>query len=75
MSVSILVSTNTHKISQYAYLVFVYFNNEKPPLKFRFREMTRLVDLKSIVERFYPYNQRVMQLYYRSPSIDNKGKI
>lgn len=49
MSVIIPVSTNTHKtykMSQYAYLAFVYFNDEKPPLQFRFIEITRLVDLK-----------------------------
>lgn len=51
MDAIILVSTNTHntqKISQYAYLAFVYFNDEKPPLRFRFSKITRLVDLKSI---------------------------
>lgn len=30
MEVIILVSTNTHIMSQYVYLAFVYFNDEKP---------------------------------------------
>lgn len=75
MDVPRLVSTNTHIISQYAYLAFAYFNGENHPLKFRFLEITHIVDLKFILENIYPDNRRVVKIYYRPPSIDNKEKI
>lgn len=72
---SLYLLAHTHTMSQYAYLIFVYFNDEKPPLKFRFSEITRFVDLKSILENIYLDNQRFVNVYYRLISIDNEGKI
>lgn len=71
MGVTKLVSTNTQRsytISQYAYLVFVYFNGKKPHLQFKFSEIISLVDLKSKLKNMYPDNRRVVKLYYRSLS-------
>lgn len=65
MGVLHLVSTKVHHMYQYAYLAFVYFNGENPPLEFRFTRITRLIDLKYIIENLYTDNQRVMKLYYR----------
>lgn len=62
-------------MSQYSYLAFVYFNNEKPLLEFLFTEITHLTDIKSILENLYPDNKRFVKLYYCSPSIDSERKI
>lgn len=72
-----LVIRNTHKMYQYSYLVFIYFNEKRPPLEFRFIEIILLVDLKYTIENMLPCldNQRVVKLYYCSPSIDNERKI
>lgn len=76
MDVTILFSTNTyntHIIFQYSYLALIYFNSEKPLLRFKFSKITRVIDLKSILENMYLDNQKVMKLYYLS--IDNERKI
>lgn len=72
-----LVSKIKYKMFQYSYLNFVYFNGEKSHLEFRFIKIVCLVDLKYTLENqfHYPYNQRVVKLYYRSYSINIKGNM
>lgn len=42
-------------MSQYRYIVFVYFNDMLPPIEFRVTEDTPLIDLKSKLEIFLYY--------------------
>lgn len=64
-------------MNAYPHPVFVYFNGMKSPLQFRVIEDTPLVDLisKPNTLLWYPKNQRVVKLEYRSPSFDNIRKI
>lgn len=49
----------------------------KPSIKFKFNEYISFPDLKYILHNFLPYsdNKKLVKFEYRSPSIDNKGKI
>lgn len=56
---------------------YVYFNIAKHTIEFKFNEYTTIVDLNFILENLLPYfdNQKIVKLEYRSPSINNEGKI
>lgn len=77
MDVPYVISKITHRVFQYSYLIFFYFNDDRLSLEFRFIEITCLVDLKFTIENLlcYPDNRRVVTLYYHSSLIDNKENI
>lgn len=59
------------------HVTYVYFNDVKPLVEFKFNECIPFADLKYILQDLLPYedNWKIVKLEYCSPSIDNEGKI
>lgn len=63
-------------MSQFWYLVFVFFDDVKPPIDFWLTEDTPLVVLKSKLDNLLQYTnkRKTFKIEYHLPSIDNEGK-
>lgn len=65
------------RMTTHPHLTFVYFNEAKSSFQLRICKDIFFINLKIKLNTLlrYPKNQRVVELKYHSPSIDNEEKI
>lgn len=64
-------------MKEFWFITFVYFNGTRSYFEIRVTKNTSLIDLKSKLEKFLHHidNRIVAKIEYRSPKVDNEGKI